>query len=58
MESPNYVIWRLQTQENVAEQVVKGIIKPLHEHKGFDMHRPFQPFVPLDLPGKWKVDLV
>jgi len=58
LESPNYVIWRLQTQENVAEQVAKGIIKPLHEHKGFDMHQPFQPFVPLALPGKWKVDLV
>ena len=58
LESPNFVIWRLQTQENVAEQVAKGIIQPVHEHGGFVMSQSFQPFVPLALPGKWKVDLV
>lgn len=59
LECPNYVIWRLQTQENIAEQVVRGVLKPCHDaSKGFDMARPFQPF---ELPrevGNWRVDLV
>eukprot|EP00438_Fugacium_kawagutii_P000049 Skav202750 [mRNA] locus=scaffold3516:24380:31633:+ [translate_table: standard] len=59
LECPNYVIWRLQTQENIAEQVVRGFLKPYHDvSKGFDMAYPFTPF---ELPrknGEWRVDLV
>lgn len=59
LECPNYVIWRLQTRENVAEQVVRGVLKPMHDAaKGIDLSQPFQLFEPPRLLGQWQVDLV
>ena len=51
LEQPNYVVFRLKTQENMAH----GHLIP--KDFGFEMKHGFHPFGPLQLPGMWELDL-
>ena len=58
IEEPLYVVWRLQTKENLANLVSSGVMMPTVHKDGFDMAAAFQPFAKFPVPGEWKLDYV
>ena len=54
LECPNYVVWRLRTQENVAELVSKGILQGCQSR--FQLKEPLEPLRPFRQVGKWFVE--
>ena len=57
LESPNYVVWRLQTTLNIADLVSKGKLEPGQNDK-FNVLDGFRPFVAFGQPNTWQVDYV
>lgn len=54
LETPNFVVWRLQTQENIAELVSKGVL--LGGHNKFHLKEPVGPFRLFSPAGKWVLE--
>ena len=55
-QQSNYVIFRLQTRENLALTIAtRALIPSAH---GLEMRESFQPFSPINLMGDWKIDVM
>ena len=55
-QQSNYVIFRLQTQENLALTIATRALIP--SPHGLEMRESFQPFSPINLMGEWKIDVL
>ena len=54
LECPNYVVWRLQTTENIADLLSQGFLRA--GKNKFELRDGLEPFLPFGQAGKWQVD--
>lgn len=54
LECPNYVVWRLQTTENIAELLSQGFLRA--GKNKFELRNGLEPFLPFGQADKWHVD--
>ena len=54
LECPNYVVWRLQTTENIADLLSQGFLSA--GKNKFELRDGLEPFLPFGQAGKWQVD--
>eukprot|EP00435_Cladocopium_sp_Y103_P074479 s326_g49.t1 len=54
LECPNYVVWRLQTTENIAELLSQGFLRA--GKNKFELQTALEPFLPFGQADKWQVD--
>ena len=54
LECPNYVVWRLQTTENIAELLSQGFLRA--GKNKFELRTGLEHFLPYGDANKWQVD--